>query len=143
MECVSQDQDTVRLQPSAFEPKKFQDKQFSRGPLNPGDWYQVDDPPAYAAVSNAYFSHAVIPLAEPPSTKPTCQLQIEDRWDPSHFKDKKSDPNGGSMYRARLAYAPVDLAPGDSAEYRVLEYAGPKEREILAAVGGGNTTFPS
>lgn len=137
VECVSQEQDTVRLQPSDFETKSFEDKSFSRGPLNQGDWHQVDANPAYAAVSNAYFSHAIVPMAAPPSTKPICQLQVEDRWDSSHFKDKKSDPNGGSMYRARLAYAPVDLATGETAEYQVLEYAGPKEREVLAAVGGG------
>jgi YidC/Oxa1 family membrane protein insertase len=137
VECVSLDNDTVRLQPTDFESKSFEDKAFSRGPLNQGDWHQVDAAPAYAAVSNAYFSHAIVPMVAPASTKPICQLQVEDRWDSSHFKDKGSDPNGGSMYRARLAYVPVDLAPGETAEYQVLEYAGPKEREILAAVGGG------
>lgn len=137
VECVSDADDTVRLQPSDFEPKSFEDKTFSRGPLNQGDWHQVDATPAYAAVSNAYFSHAILPIAAPPSTKPICQLQVEDRFDSAHYKDKGADPNGGSMYRARLAYVPVDLATGETAEYQVLEYAGPKEREILAAVGGG------
>ena len=42
------------------------------------------------------------------------------------------------MYRARLAYAPEVLAPGQSADYDVLTYIGPKERDVLAAAGGGN-----
>jgi YidC/Oxa1 family membrane protein insertase len=41
------------------------------------------------------------------------------------------------MYRARLAYAPVELEPAASANYRVLSYVGPKERDVLAAAGGG------
>src|SRR5262249_38342793 len=69
--------------------------------------------------------------------KPVCQMQIEERWDSAHYKSKKDDKNGGAMYRARLAYQPVELSQGESAKYSLLTYVGPKERNVLAAVGAG------
>ncbi|MFO0570022.1 MAG: membrane protein insertase YidC [Polyangiaceae bacterium] len=136
VECISEANKATRLRPPDFEPDKFKGAEFS-GPLNAGDWHETKTPPAYAAVSNAYFSHAIVPVEAPGGSKPTCQLQIEDRWDGARFKSKKADPNSGAMYRARLAYEPVALAPKESAHYSVLAYAGPKERDALASVGGG------
>ncbi|MBI3202893.1 MAG: membrane protein insertase YidC [Myxococcales bacterium] len=129
VECVSEANKATRMRPPDFEPDKFKGEAFS-GALNAGDWYETKQHPAYAAVSNAYFSHALVPVAAPSDGKPTCQLQIE------HWGSAK-DPKAGAMYRARLAYPAVTLNPKESARYAVLTFVGPKEREALAAVGGG------
>ncbi len=138
VECSTVGGDTVRLLPDDFEPGDFQEPAFSKSSLNPGDWYQVAGTPTFAAVSNAYFAHALVPLKSPKGT-PACQLQIEERWDAKRFGGKGADPNSGAMYRARLAYEATTLTPGKSARYEVLTYVGPKERDLLAAAGGGNT----
>jgi YidC/Oxa1 family membrane protein insertase len=136
VECVPKEGSATRLTPQDFEPSDFENTQlFPRNALSLGDWYQAPGAPALAAVSNAYFSHALVPLAGP---SPVCQLQIEDRWDSAHFTSKGDDKNAGAMYRARFAYPTQTLAPGASATYSVLTYAGPKERSVLAAAGGGN-----
>jgi len=135
VECVAEDGTTTRLTPGEFEPKDFEDaERFPRNERNQGDWFQAPGKTDVAAVSNAYFSQAIVPLK---GGSPSCQLQIEDRWDHRQFKSKGSDPNGGAMYRARLAYAPKQLAPKESASYSVLAYVGPKERSVLSAAGGG------
>jgi YidC/Oxa1 family membrane protein insertase len=136
VECISDKDKATRLRPPDFEPKKFKGDEF-KGPLNPGDWHEVKATLGYAAISNAYFSQAIVPTAAPGDAKPTCQLQIQERWDSSRFKDQKADPNSGALYRARLAYPAAALAPQESASYAVTTYIGPKERDILAAVGGG------
>lgn len=136
VECISQANKATRVRPDDFEPEDFKEPQFAAGPLNAGDWYQTKEPTGYAAVSNAYFSHALVPL-ESPGDRPVCQLQIEERWDGTRYKAKKDDPNAGAMYRARLAYPPKQLEPKQSATYSVLAYVGPKERDVLASVQGG------
>jgi YidC/Oxa1 family membrane protein insertase len=134
--CTSQDGDSERLLPGDFEPGDFKGEAFARNTLNPlGEWFLGTRNPAFAAVSNAYFAHAIVPIQ--PKSAPACLLQIEDRWDFTRYQSKKQDPNAGAMYRARLAYPPERLAPGASATYRTLTYAGPKERTVLAAAGGG------
>lgn len=137
VECIYKNGDATRLGQEDFEPKDFKkDKEFHPNKLNQGDWYEKTDGDVdFAAVSNAYFSTAIVPYDK---HTPTCQLQIEERWDSARYKDVSDDPNGGAMYRARLAYAPRVLAPGQSAHYDVLTYMGPKERDVLAAAGGGN-----
>lgn len=136
VECIQDDGDALRLTPGDFEPDEFAEPEF-KGELNPGDWYQSQKPSAFAAVSNAYFSHAIVPHGAPGDAKPICQLQIEERWDSSKFKKKEDDTNAGAMYRARLAYPVKTLAPGEKATYSALTYIGPKERDLLAAAGGG------
>jgi YidC/Oxa1 family membrane protein insertase len=127
---------TVRLLPTDFQPKSFKDEAFARSPLNPhGDWHAVPGTPSFAALSNAYFSDAIAPINAPIS--PACLLQVEERWDYTRFSKPAEDPNAGAMYRARLAYPTKTLAPSESAEYEVLSYVGPKERDILAQAGGG------
>lgn len=136
VECVLEGGGATRMRPDDFEPKDFAEEGFAVGPLNPGDWYQEPKSSAYAAVSNAYFSHAIVPL-DFAAGAPACQLQIEERWDATRFKSKGDDPNAGAMYRARLAYPVKTLEPGESARYSILAYGGPKERDLLAAAGGG------
>ena len=136
VECVPQDGDASRLHPQDFEPSDFENKElFPRTATSSGDWYVAPGKPALGAVSNAYFSHALVPLV---GGNPECQLLIEDRWDSRRYQAKSGDPNGGAMYRARLAYPVKDLAPGQEARYSVLAYAGPKERRVLEEAAGGN-----
>jgi YidC/Oxa1 family membrane protein insertase len=133
VECVSDTNTATRKRLEDFDADKF--KSFPPTPLAQGDWFQAPGKPAFGAVSNSFFSQAIVPLAGP--TDPACQLQAEERWDPRRFRSRKDDPDGGAMFRARLAYAPHELAPGQSETYRVLSYIGPKERSILEAAGGG------
>jgi YidC/Oxa1 family membrane protein insertase len=137
VECVAKDGQTTRLTPGEFEPADFENaEQFPKNATTLGDWYQAPGTPGVAAVSNAYFSQAIVPQKGPQAI---CQMQVEDRWDSRQYKSKGADPNGGAMYRARLAYATKQLGPKESVEYGVLSYIGPKERKILAAAGGGNS----
>jgi YidC/Oxa1 family membrane protein insertase len=133
VECVSDTGAATRKRVEDFDADKFKD--FPATPLAAGDWFQPPGKPAFGAVSNSYFSQAIVPLAGP--TDPACQLQVEERWNASRYRNRKDDPEGGAMFRARLAYAPHEVAAGASETYRVLSYMGPKERSILEAVGGG------
>lgn len=136
VECVASDGSTKRLTPGEFEPSDFQDAEnFPKNDRSLGDWFQAPGTPAVAAVSNAYFSQALVPEKGP---TPVCQTQIEDRWDAARYGSKSRDPNAGAMYRARLAYGKKELAPNESATYSVLAYIGPKERSVLSAAGGGD-----
>ena len=139
VECVGLDGKAKRLQQSDFKADEFKGPNFAAGGLNPGDWFQASGGVAVAAVSNAYFTDALVPQSAPDHLSPVCQLQVEDRWDPSHYKKLDEDPKGGSMYRARLAYPAMELAPDQSASYTFLSFVGPKERKVLAEAGGGAT----
>jgi YidC/Oxa1 family membrane protein insertase len=135
VECMTGRDDAVRLRPEDFEAQDFKEKpEFRPTATHQGDWFEAPGTPRIAAVSNAYFTHAVVPLAS--AKQPTCQLQIEDRWDAARYQQPKDDPRAGAMYRARLAYPVTELAPGQAAEYSVLSFVGPKEREALATAGG-------
>lgn len=128
VECVPERGQAKRLVTTDFEPDDFKDSHFARTATDQGDWYQGEGQADVAAVSNAYFTHALIPTRG--ASTPGCQLQIEN-W------GEQQDANAGSMYRARIAYDPVDLLPGKSATYELVTYVGPKERNVLAAAGGG------
>lgn len=130
-ECIFKDGEAVRLLPPDFEPSEFENPEFA--PTGRHGWYQPSSAPEVAAVSNAYFSHAIVPLAAPQA--PVCQLQIEYRRTQGNPPQRAANP--GAFYRARLAYPPLSLEPGQSAEYRVLSYVGPKERKILASAAAG------
>jgi YidC/Oxa1 family membrane protein insertase len=136
VECMPDTGKPVRLVPSDFEPKDFKEEPFAPSELNPrGEWHRVPGPPAFAAVTNAYFAHAIVPMSAPAS--PECQLQVEQRWDYRNHAKPSEDPNSGAMYRARLAYPAKVLGTKESAEYKVLAYVGPKERDVLAQAAGG------
>jgi YidC/Oxa1 family membrane protein insertase len=137
VECVSTEGKTTRMRSEDFTAEKF--KSFPRSSENLGDWAHGEGKPAIAAVSNAYFSQALAQIKAP--SAPVCQLQVEERWDSRRYTDPSSDPNGGAMYRARLAYAPRSLEPGKKDTFQLLAYVGPKERKVLEAAGGGNKGF--
>jgi YidC/Oxa1 family membrane protein insertase len=134
VECVHQDGTTTRQRPEDFTADAF--KSFPRTALNRGDWAEGPVDPALGAVSNAYFSQALVPLSG--AAKPICQLQIEERWNFEKYSSPKADPDAGSVYRARLAYPRRDLKPGETDKIRLLAYTGPKERTTLEAAAGGN-----
>ena len=126
VECVLDSGKTTRLVRDAFEPDDFKDAEhFPRNQRNDGSWYEVPGKAAVAAVSNAYFSHALVPLSGPGD--PVCQLQVWER------------PPVGALYRARLAYTKQVLPPQAEKSYAVLTYIGPKERSLLSAAGGGQS----
>jgi YidC/Oxa1 family membrane protein insertase len=126
VECVLDTGKTTRLETKAFEPSAFENTEhFPTNERNNGNWYEVPGKPDVAAVSNAYFSHALVPVRGP--GEPVCQLQIQER------------PPLGALYRARLAYPRQMLEPGADRAYEVLTYVGPKERSLLAAAAGGHS----
>ncbi len=139
VECIGMDGKATRLRPDDFEPDDFKKPPFGPAPLNPGDFYQVSGSVDVAAVSNAYFSHSLVPERSTNNITPVCQLKIEDFWDHNQYRKRSDDPKLASAYRARLAYPAKDLEPGESATYSVLSYIGPKERTVLSAAGGGRT----
>jgi YidC/Oxa1 family membrane protein insertase len=137
IECIGADEKTKRLTVADFEPKDFEDTAlFPRNSRDNGSWYEDARRPAVAAVSNAYFTHTLVPLSA--STKdPVCQAQIQERYNPA-LGGLDKDPNGGALYRVRLAYPVTSLEPGQTATYSLTSYAGPMERALLANAAGGN-----
>jgi YidC/Oxa1 family membrane protein insertase len=122
-------QETKRLTADDFEPSDFKDKDFTaeRWRRAPGDGH-------WAAVSSSYFSKALFHVEGPAA--PFAESVIEEYWDTARFAAKSDDPSYGDLFRARLAYPVQELAPGASSRYRLLGYVGPKERDVLARVGG-------
>ncbi len=101
VECIPVDGGKAkRLRKEDFEPDDFEGEPFT-GPLNPGDWYQAASKGGYGAVSNAYFSHAIVPLASAQAGEPVCQLQIEERWDPSQLRKREEGPQAPAPCTAR------------------------------------------
>lgn len=121
---------TVRLRPDDFEPKDFADKEYTSE-----KWYRLQQGPAmWAATSSSYFSAAVVHVAGP--SKPYAEALIEDRWNASRFPKQDDDPDFGHVYRTRLAYPTKELAQNESATYDTLAFMGPKERDVVASIGG-------
>ncbi len=123
------DNSVRKLSPSDFEPSDFKNPEYASG------WFVQSGNIQFASVSDFYFSQALI-AENPPAS--ACKLQIEERWNAGMYADKKSDPHAGSMYRALLSWDPKDLKPGDKADYVVVAFMGPKERDVLAAAASGN-----
>lgn len=135
VECVQNTGEADRQRIEDFEPSDFHDPElFKPSPLNTGYWFESKGPASVAAASNAYFTNALAAVKSPKGT-PNCQVQIFERWDYNRYKSKGNDPQAAALYRARLAYAPMELQPGKSASYTVIGYLGPKERDALAASG--------
>ncbi|WP_148313586.1 membrane protein insertase YidC [Sorangium cellulosum] len=126
------DQTTERQHPDAFEPGDFKDKEFTAE-----RWRRTPGNARFVAVSSSYFSKIAIPLEGP--GKPVAETQIEEIWDTSKFQQKAKDPGHGHVYRARLAFPEHELAPGGAVTYKALSFTGPKERDLLGAVGNGTS----
>ncbi|MBW2527092.1 MAG: membrane protein insertase YidC [Deltaproteobacteria bacterium] len=121
--------ETVRFEAGDFEPDDFSEPDFTVE-----KWRRAPGEALWAAVSSSYFSKAIIHLEGPAS--PFAESQIEEVWDVTRIPSKEEDPNFGHVFRARLSYPEQELEPEASASYKLLAYAGPKERAVLAEVGG-------
>lgn len=84
----------------------------------------------FAAVTNYYFGQAIVPAE---GTSPECWLLAE-QWYSGHSPD---DDDAAVVYHASLRYPAKELAPHEVATYKQTAFFGPKERNILASVGGG------
>lgn len=125
VECVLKDGEAVRLLPDKFEPGDFDEPGFSA--TGKYGWFTPTGQPEFTSVSNAYFTHALVPLDD---KSPACQLQI---WNITADRN-----NPSAFYRARLAYPPKTLEAGAEESYEVLTYIGPKERKVLGEAAGGS-----
>jgi YidC/Oxa1 family membrane protein insertase len=121
--------ETLRHHPDAFEPGDFGGEGFTDEA-----WLRAPGEGVFAAVSTTYFSSMVAHREGPAA--PAAEAQIEERWNHTQFPNKADDPSFGHVYRARLAYPTAKLGPGESADYTLVAFFGPKEREVLAGVGG-------
>jgi YidC/Oxa1 family membrane protein insertase len=125
---ASADAKVERHGPGDFAPSDFKKKEFT-----PEKWRRALGDAHWVATSSSYFSEVAIPLDGP--APPAAETLIEEDWD-THLS-KSNDPNYGHVYRARIAWPEIELKPGASATYKALAYAGPKERDVLAAVDHG------
>lgn len=123
-------EETIRFEADDFEPEDFAEPDVTAE-----KWRRAPGAGQWAAVSSSYFSKAVIHLEGP--APPHAEAQIEEVWDAARIPSKEDDPNFGYVFRARLAYPPQQLEPGAAASYQLLAFGGPKERAVLAEVGGG------
>ena len=115
-----------RQVPSDFDPDAFKKKEFT------GEgWRRTPGDAHFVAVSSSYFTKLAIPIAGP---APWAETRIEDIWNKQKFSERSKDPELSHIYRARLAYPEKELKPGETAEYKVLTFNGPKDRALLKAV---------
>ncbi|WP_050436215.1 membrane protein insertase YidC [Chondromyces crocatus] len=128
---ASTNERTDRQLPTDFEPKDFEDKEFTSE-----KWRRTPGDAQFAAVSSSYFSKIVIPIEGP---RPAAETQIEEIWDSRKYRKQASDPNHGYVYRARLAYPETEIEPQGTTTYKLVAYAGPKERELLGTLGHNTT----
>ncbi len=121
---------TERHRPDDFDPKQFtKNKQFTSEA-----WLRAPGDGVWAATSSSYFTSTIIHVDGPAT--PFVEARIEDGWNVARFANKDDDPNYGRVYRSRLAYPEKELAQGESTTYETLAFFGPKERNVVAAIGG-------
>jgi YidC/Oxa1 family membrane protein insertase len=94
-------------------------------------WLTVPGVDRYAAVSNYYFAQAVVPES---GATPDCRIVAEEVAPPGVARDAD---DAGFVFHADLDYPAKELAPGQSATYKLAAYFGPKERNVLATAAGG------
>jgi YidC/Oxa1 family membrane protein insertase len=81
----------------------------------------------YVALTSVYF--AIVAAAEGELAE-RCEMRTTERG------GTVDDPDG-SLFEARLAYAPRDIGPGEAAAFRIAVYAGPKDYDALEEFGHG------
>jgi len=97
-------------------------------------WFSLPVVDRYVAISNPYFTEAIMPGEAPDGAHPTCDLLAE-QWYTS--AQKADDDDAGAVYHGRLEYPPKELKPQQSATYTQAAFFGPKERAVLAKADGG------
>lgn len=83
----------------------------------------------FVALTNVYFAIIAAPEG---GTAERCDLLTTDRGGTVQEPD-------GSLFESRLAYAPAELGPGQTATFRTAVYAGPKDYDALEAFGHRST----
>jgi len=83
----------------------------------------------FVSLNSVYF--AIIAASEG-GTAERCDLLSSDRGG-------TIDEPDGSLFESRLAYAPQQLAPGETGTFRTAVYAGPKDYDALEAFGHRST----
>ncbi len=117
---------TERHLPGTFSPGEFDEEGFT------GEkWLRAPGDGIWSAVSTNYFASAIIDVG---GKAPHAETLIEDG---EYYNLHPNDERYGHLYRARLAFDAKDLGTGEEAAYSTLAFLGPKERDILAAIGGG------
>ena len=132
-----------RVSPFATDLQCARDKDVTRKQKTDfkDGWFREPLDDRYAGVTNAYFAQALVPaVAYEPSEsvytamKPECALLAEDVLAPNEDAD---GDESGAVYHAELMYPVVVLAPKQTADYPLIAYFGPKERNVLADAAGG------
>jgi YidC/Oxa1 family membrane protein insertase len=118
---------TTRHLVDSYEPGDFDAKNGFTGE----HFLRAEGEGVWAAVSANYFANVVFHKSGP--AQPAAETLVEDG---SYYQVKPGTPLYGHMYRARLAYPEHELAPNESVSYESVAFVGPKEREVLAVVGG-------
>ena len=125
-----------------FAPKNFtKDKGKKDNKFTDEAWLRMPGDGVWAATSSSYFSNTVIHVDGP---TPFSEGLVEDGWNVARYPNKDDDPNFGHVFRSRLAYPEKELAQGESATYEALAFMGPKERDVVAGIGGpkaGDTVY--
>jgi YidC/Oxa1 family membrane protein insertase len=91
-------------------------------PLQPQSWGPGVE---FVALTNVYFAIVAAPTE---GTAERCDLLTTNRG------GTVDDPDG-SLFESKLAYAPQQVAPGESVAFRTSVYAGPKDHDALEAFG--------
>lgn len=79
----------------------------------------------YVALSSVYFAIIAAPEGQ---TAERCDMLTSERG------GTLKDPDG-SLFEARLAYAPTEIGAGETATFRTAVYAGPKDFDALEEFG--------
>jgi YidC/Oxa1 family membrane protein insertase len=132
-----------RVSPFATDLQCARDKDITRKQKTDFKQGWFDEPlvDRYAAVTNAYFAEALVPAiafspaaSEYAAMKPECALLAQVVL--ARGEDAEGD-DSGAVYKAELQYPPVTLESGKTADYSLIAYFGPKERNVLADAAGG------
>jgi YidC/Oxa1 family membrane protein insertase len=100
---------------------------LSEDPARPLTPYSYGPGIDYVALSSVYFAIIAAPEG---SQAERCDLLSTDRGG-------TVDEPDGSLFEAKLAYAPVELGAGETATFRTAVYAGPKDHDALVEFGHG------
>jgi len=119
---------TKRHNKGEFDPDDFDPKEG----YTSEHFLRVEGEGMWVSVSSNYFASSVIHKSAS-TAAPAAEALIEDGH---YYNLAKNDPAYGQMFRARLAYPEKELGQDESATYEDVAYFGPKEREVLTAVGG-------
>ncbi len=122
---------TDRHLPGTFAPGEFEEEGFTSE-----RWLRAPGDGIWAMIGTNYFASTIIHLEA--ASAPAAETLIEDG---EYYGLKPSDPQFGHLYRARLAYEVKELGPGQEASYAALAFVGPKERGLLAGVGGAGESY--